>query len=270
MRILDEDSRRQLIQKSTASQKGRERYKKRTRSRVSSSVREYNLIDMNKLFKNNILDVNVPVRGETNDYLVRISFGGVIDALQDAIAKNGDVFNLRVVMRALTDAFRNNDVYIHCTCPDWTYRFAYWATMDDINSGEPQTSNGKWIRNPDDSLGSGCKHSLLVLNNSSWLVKVASTIHNYVNYIEKRYQKQYADIIYPALFGKPYEEPVQTSLFDTDELETDAETIDVSNEEGRTSGQFKLGNKQGVRFAPSNTEAEGQTSLDLDNTEEAE
>ena len=105
---------------------------------------------------------------------------------------------------------------------------------------------------------------------SSWLVKVASTIHNYVNYIEKRYQKQYADIIYPALFGKPYEEPVQTSLFDTDELETDAETIDVSNEEGRTSGQFKLGNKQGVRFAPSNTEAEGQTSLDLDNTEEAE
>ena len=269
MMRLDEDSRRQLIQKSTASPKGRERYKKRTRSRVSSSVKEYNLIDMNKLFKNNILDVNVPVRGETDDYLVRISFGGVLDALQDEVAKNGDLFNLRVVLKALTDAFRNNDVYIHCSCPDWKYRFAYWATINDINSGEPQPDNGKWIRNPDDSLGSGCKHSLLVLNNSSWLIKVASTIHNYVNYIEKRFAKQYADIIYPAIYGRPYEEPVQTSLFDTDELSSDEETIDVSNEIGRTSGQFKPGNRMGARNNNNNTEPvqkeiPGQQSMDLD------
>ena len=89
-----------------------------------------------------------------------------------------------------------------------------------------------------------------------------------INYIKKRFQKQYADIIYPAIYGKAYQEPVQTSLFDTDELDTEQSTIDVSNEIGRTSGQFKPGNKQGVRFASNQNETPGQTSMDLDTSEE--
>ena len=34
---------------------------------------------MNKLFKENILDVNVPVKGETDNYLVKITVGGFLD-----------------------------------------------------------------------------------------------------------------------------------------------------------------------------------------------
>lgn len=144
------------------------------------------------------------------------------------------------------------------------YRFAYWATKNDVNSGEPQNDNGKWIRNPDDRLGSGCKHVLLVLSNNSWLVKVASVIKNYVKYMEKYYQQQYADIIYPSIYGKEYEEPVQTSVFDSDELDSSEDTLDKSNEFGRTSTQFKKGNKQGIRFASNRSnELDDQEEIDL-------
>ena len=44
---LQEDTRTQLLSKSKASQKGRERFKRRTKSRVANSVRQYNSIDMN-------------------------------------------------------------------------------------------------------------------------------------------------------------------------------------------------------------------------------
>lgn len=145
------------------------------------------------------------------------------------------------------------------------YRFAYWATKNNINSGEPQNDNGKWIRNPDDRLGSGCKHILLVLSNNSWLIKVASVINNYIKYMKKYREKQYADIIYPAIYGKPYEEPAQTSMFDDDELASDEDTLDVSNEFGRTSTQFKKGNTQGLRFAskPNSDVIDGQQELEI-------
>jgi hypothetical protein len=237
-----EASRNDLITKSKTSNKGRQRFKRRVKSKVANQVKQFNSIDMNKLFKDDILTVNISVNGETNNYVVKISFGGFLELLRKEIDRTG-VFDLRSVTRALLDGFNKDDVYIHCSCPDWKYRFAYWGTKNNINSGEPQNSNGKWIRNPDDRLGSGCKHVLLVLSNNSWLIKVASVIKNYVKYMEKYYQQQYADIIYPAIYGKPYEEPVQTSMFDSDELVSDEDTLDVSNELGRTSGQFKKGNE---------------------------
>ena len=67
--------------------------------------------------------------------------------------------------------------------------------------------------------------------------------------MEKHYNKLYADIIYPAIYGKDYEEPVQLDMFDDDTLDTDVDTIDKSNEYARTKNQFKQGNKDGVRFA---------------------
>lgn len=81
-------------------------------------------------------------------------------------------------------------------------------------------------------------------------------------------QKAYADIIYPAVYGKKYEEPVQQSVFDTDELDTDSETIDKSNEEGRVRGQFKPGNEH--RFIKSDKPSKDQISIDDLDTEEGE
>lgn len=403
---LQEDTRTQLISKSKSSVKGRERYKKRTKSRVANSVRQYNSIDMNKLFKDNILTVDILVNGETDDYTVRVSFGGFLDFLYEELSRNNAKLDLRTITRALVRGFNQDNVYIHCSCPDfclqgdtkiqlingelvtirdlksriesgedlytysvneqgdfspskinWVwisgfakefiaievdekrvtlttpthkymladgtyesaaflkvgqelmgigsshkitnvgkvcfenneptydinvsvnsnfmvdggailhncYRFAYWATRNKINSGDPQPSNGQWIRNPNDMLGSACKHVLLVLSNNSWLLKVASVINNYVNYMSKHRQRMYADIIYPAIYKKKYEEPVQTSMFDDDKLETDKETIDTSNEEGRTSGQFKQGNE--YRFRPQETNKDQISIEDIDEEE---
>ena len=295
---------------------------------------------MNKLFKDDILTVGIKVQGETNTYLVRISFGGFLNILQREL--KDEELTVKHVIRALIRGFNQDDVYIHCSClhpdtkiklldstsptvaelksrfdsgeklylfsvdekgdfkpgeiekvwitgetkslikitldndesitttsdhlymlrdgsylpaedlkigqslmslcfnnwdelssyfnlnhkvknieyiqldnsipvydikvkdyanfltaagvilhncPDWTYRMAYWATRGDINSGEPQYSNGKWIRNPDNKLGPGCKHVMLVLSNAAWLIKVASVIFNYINYMKNFFKR---------------------------------------------------------------------------------
>lgn len=450
---LFEANRTQLINKSKNSEKGRQRYNRRVKSRMANAVRDFNSIDMNKLFKDDILAVDVTVHGETDDYKVRMSFGGFLEILRDQIEKAGKL-DLRAITRALVIGFNRDDVYIHCTCPDfclhedtkikllnnevlsikdiyerfknneelWVYsvdengdfkpgkvtdvwisgkvknlikvildndkeiittpnhrymlrdgsfleasslkegqslmplyfsyhdgyecvklnsqttattfqsvykivadkilsdkieeakdrskedtiedaieyfslnnnydhkikrieivqldtevpvydltvdkynnfyvdagvilhncyRFDYYATRNIYNSGEPQNISSK-ITNPRDSLGSGCKHILLLLSNTAWLIKVASVINNYIKYTQKNMQRAYTDIIYPAIYGKEYEEPVQLSIFDKDDLDTDETTIDKSNQYGRTSTQFKKGNTQGVRFAPNNS-----------------
>jgi hypothetical protein len=246
---LNEDSRSKLLTKSKQSKKGMQRFKRRVKSRVANTVKQYNSIDMNKLFKQDILTVDIHVNGETDDYEVKISFGGFLMILKDQLEKQEGKFNLKAVTRALVIGFNKDDVYIHCSCPDWKYRYAYYATRNQLNSGAPENRPSN-ITNPNDTLGSGCKHVLLVLSNTSWILKVASTIFNYVNYMEKHYNKLYADIIYPAIYGKKYEEPVQMDMFSSDdELDSTTDTIDASNKYAADKNKFKKGNTDGIRFA---------------------
>lgn len=206
---------------------------------------------MNKLFKDNILDVDIEVVGETDTYLVTMSFGGFLDNLHDELKNDTDVIDLRKISRALTRSFNSDNVYVHCTCPDWKYRFAYWMTKDDINAGEPE-SRPSDITNPNNTKGTGCKHVLRVLSNNTWIIKVASVINNYIQYMEKHMQRLYADIIYPAIYQKEYEEPVQLDMDDTDELSSDKDVIDISNKYATTKNQFQKGNEIGkeTRFKP--------------------
>ena len=254
---LLEDKRSQYTSKSRVSDKemdGKTRFEKRMKSKTSTSNREYNQIDMNKLFKDRILTVGVPVRGETDNYVVKISFGGIIDTIQKRLEQNGGVLDLKTIIRAIIDCFNREDIYVHCTCPDFKYRHAYWLTVKGLNSGDPENRPSK-ITNPRDTKGPGCKHIMLVLNNNKWIMKVASVIYNYINYVQKHYEKQYADIIYPALYNKEYEEPVQLS-FD------DEETPDISkaNEYARTKNQWT--SDTNWRWTKSNNDEEdGQQNL---------
>ena len=272
---LNEDKRQELINKSkhadnyvTDQSKGKNRYQRRVHSKVLNSVQEFNSIDMNSLFKDNILTVNVNVQGETDNYVVQIKFGGILDEIHDQLQRNNQKFDLKVVMRALIAAFNSDNVYIHCSCPDWNYRFSYWSRVNDISSDPSieQTNNGMEIVNPNDTKGRGCKHSLLVLSNNRWLRAVSSVIFNYVNYMEKHYPRLYADIIYPAIYEKEYEDDVQLDIFDTEEtkdnLPDEQDEIDVSNKWARTKGQFKPGNE--YRFTSDETEVPGQKSFDFD------
>ena len=506
--ILNEDSRNKLLNKSKSSVKGKQRFNRRQKSKVANNVHQYNSIDMNKLFKEDILTVNISVRGETDDYTVKISFGGFLDILKDLVKGNIEELNLRNITRALITGFNKDDVYISCSClhpsteiklldgrvvdmptmkklfdsgetlyvystdengdfkpglvekvwitkqtkdfikvtldngeeilttpdhlymlrdgsyqmaenlivgqslmpmyfsdkngyetvkfnstgkyhstykvvanelkstlikeasiraqeqiesqnekilltkikntllkiisekdiineenylkyraksvphynkrfssideavsyfelnhkivkierlqleetpvydikvkdwhnfvvnsgivlhncPDFHYRFGYWATRNKITSGEPENRPSN-ITNPRDDLGSGCKHILLVLNNNSWLMKVASVINNYIKYMEKHYRKLYSDIIYPAIFDRKYEEPVQLSFDDLDNdntLQTDSDTLDASNKYGQDRTRFQKGNTQGIRFAPKE-ENDDQLKLDVEN-----
>ncbi len=236
MSILYEDKRSQLISRSKRSQRekidGKTRFEKRVKSRVASSNRQYNSIDMNKFFKNHILTVDIPVTGETDNYVVKVTFGGIMDNIQRRLRQNNGVFDIKTIVRSMIDCFNSEDIYTWCSCPDYRYRMAYWASKNGINSGpvEDRPSN---ITNPGDRLGPGCKHVMLVLNNNSWIMKVASVIYNYTNYVQKHYEQQYADIIYPALYGKPYEGDIQLQL-EPDETPD----IDTANTYARTKNRW--------------------------------
>lgn len=156
----------------------------------------------------------------------------------------------------------NDSVIVH-NCPDWQYRMSYFASVNDLILGDKENRPSD-ITNPDDKLGPACKHVILVLSNTSWIVKLASAVNNYIHYIEDHYENAYAEIIYPQLYGREYDKDVQLSLFDKDEL--DNQDTDTANEYGRTRTQFKRGNQSGVQFAseePESTKDDEQMSLDL-------
>lgn len=141
------------------------------------------------------------------------------------------------------------------------YRFGFFASKNDFNSGAPETRPSN-ITNPNDSLGSACKHVLLVLNNNSWIQRIARVISNYVHYMETHYPKMYADIIYPAIYGEEYQEPAQTSMFDDDTLDSDSDTLSAANRWRQQSTRFQKGNDSGIRFAKSNSELDNQLPIE--------
>lgn len=269
---LNEDSRSQLLSKARQGaeykgdkSKGKNRYERRTKSKISNSVREYNQLDMNKFFKEDILDLYIKVHGETDDYMVGISFSGILELIREETTKNEDLqVDLRLILKMLKRAFNREDkVLIRCTCPDWQYRMSYFASVNDLILGDKENRPSD-ITNPDDKLGPACKHVILVLSNTAWLVKLSSSVNNYINYIKDHYENAYAEIIYPQLYGREYDKDVQLGLFDKDEL--DNTDTDQANKYGRTRGQFKKGNQSGVQFAseePESTEDDEQMSLDL-------
>lgn len=251
---LIEDNRNQLLSRSRNAQKeadGKNRFQKRVKSRIKANVSQLNKINFNQVFKNNIVTVSLDVEGETNTYEVTISFGGFLDELKKELKKANDVFSLRVVIRALLNSFNSDNVYIKCNCPDFIYRHAYWLSKNNIIVGDKETRPSDKT-NPNNTLGNGCKHIMLVISNTAWIIKLGSVVTNYYNYMEKHYKKMWADIIYPAVWGKKYEEPVQLDIDDLDanpELDTSVDTVNKSNIEAKDRGKFKPGNKQGVRFA---------------------
>ena len=219
MKLL-EVKRNQLISKSKNSYKGKQRLAKRTRIRVSPDVKNYNEIDMNILFKNNILRISIPIIGETDNYIVTIAFGKILDYIHRELDRVPDTpFTFKIAYRALVNAFNNDDVYVDCSCPDSRYRFRYHQTRTNVIAGNPPERRPSNITNPKDSLGAGCKHELHVLNNISWINKVASVIVNY----EKKNSKEDQEILDNNMEG--------------------------ANKRAIDRGRFQKGNKMGIRFA---------------------
>ena len=171
----------------------------------------------------------------------------------------------------MLNTFNSDNVFVRCTCGDFKYRQSYHLSRNGNIAGPKETRPSN-ITNPNDTLGAGCKHIMLVLSNTSWLVKLASVVYNYINYMEKHYNNMYVKIIYPAVYDKEYEEPVQLDIdsMDKDELDTDSSTIDKSNIYARDKNKFKKGNVQGIRFAPKEDPNKKQLNISLRDLEDDE
>lgn len=129
-------------------------------------------------------------------------------------------------------------VILH-NCEDYKYRLAYWNTRSNINAGKPETRPSN-ITNPTNDLGPACKHISAVLANINWLMKVASVIVNYIKFMAEHQERKFADIIYPAIFGRKYDKEVQLNLFDfNNRLSTSRKLLNVANKIGRDRGKFK-------------------------------
>lgn len=71
------------------------------------------------------------------------------------------------------------------------------------------------------------------------MMKVASVINNYIHYAETYMQRQFADIIFPKIYGIKYPEALQLGLFDRQYLKHSKGVIDAINQYGGTRTRFK-------------------------------
>jgi hypothetical protein len=251
--LLTEATRTQLVAQSRNvgtyknTERGKNRMERKKYSKIANAVKNYNEIDMNKVFKQDILQVNIPVVGESDEYTVTIKIEGVIAEIQKNIKNNDNKFEFRTIIQALTKVFNTTDVYVKCTCPDFKYRFAHWNILKNVSVDDSASDPGpgKGVANPNDDKGRGCKHILLVLANGAWMMKVASVIQNYCHFLSEKKPEAFLKLVFPKLYGVPADEAAENGLVeDNEDLETGKDLIDIVNEYGKNRGKFKKGSNK--------------------------
>ena len=251
--ILLEDTRTMLVSKSRGAgtyqdtSRGKNRFERKKYSSVAKTVKQYNKIDMNQLFKEDILEVSIPVVGEHDSYTVSVKMEGVVKEIAANIKNNKNQLEYRTIVQAITKVFNSSNIYVKCTCKDYKYRFAHWNIVNNVSVDDSSSDPGpgRGIANPKDDKGRGCKHVLLVLANGDWLMKVASVINNYIHYAEEKLQKPFLKLIFPKLYGYPAEEMVEQGLIDTEEyLDSTEGLIDAINDYGKNRGKYNKGSNK--------------------------
>ena len=276
--LLLEDTRTMLVSKSRSvgpykdTSRGKNRFERKKYSQVAKTVKQYNKIDMNKLFKEDILEVSIPVVGEKDSYTVSVKMEGVVKEIAANIKNNKNQLEYRTIVQAITKIFNSSNIWVKCTCPDYKYRFAHWNIVNNVSVDDSASDPGpgRGIVNPKDDKGRGCKHVLLVLANGDWLMKVASVINNYIHYAEEKLQKPFLKLIFPKLYGYPAEEMVEQGLIDTEEyLDSTTGLIDAINDYGKNRGKYKAGtNKNPVTGTGGKTKKPTPTSTKPSKTSE--
>ena len=251
--LLLEDTRNMLVNKSRGAgtykdtSRGKNRFERKKYSSVGKTVKQYNKIDMNKLFKEDILEVSIPVVGEKDSYTVSIKMEGVVKEIANNIKNNKNQLEYRTIIQALTKVFNSSNIWVKCTCPDYKYRFAHWNIINNVSIDDTSKDPGpgKGIANPNDDKGRGCKHILLVLANGDWLMKVASVINNYIHYAEEKLRQPFLKLIFPKLYGVTIEEASDKDLVPEEfELTSTTEIIDLINDYGRNRGKYQKGSNK--------------------------
>jgi hypothetical protein len=226
---------------------------------------------MNKLFKEDLLEVSIPVVGEHDSYTVSVKMEGVVKEIAANIKNNKNQLEYRTIVQAITKVFNSSNIWVKCTCKDYKYRFAHWNIVNNVSVDDSASDPGpgRGIVNPKDDKGRGCKHVLLVLANGDWLMKVASVINNYIHYAEEKLQKPFLKLIFPKLYGYPAEEMVEQGLVDSDEyLDSSTGLIDAINDYGKNRGKYKAGtNKNPVTGTGGKTKKPAEEPKETEETE---
>jgi hypothetical protein len=129
--LLLEDTRNMLVSKSRSAgayqdqSRGKNRFDRKKYSSVAKTVKQYNKIDMNKLFKEDILEVSIPVVGEHDSYTVSVKMEGVVKEIAANIKNNKNQLEYRTIVQAITKIFNSSNIWVRCTCPDYKYRVAH-------------------------------------------------------------------------------------------------------------------------------------------------
>lgn len=152
------------------------RYKRRMRIRDKGAARVWYDIDVNKFFNKDEFLCHIPVIGETNEYIEEVEIKNWLPVLRKDIKDNG--FSVIAFRKSLTKAMRTLNIKINCNCPDFQFRFAYYRTQDNENSGRPE-NRPPVITNPNNDEGDGCKHILHIMSNRTWIGRVARILFNY-------------------------------------------------------------------------------------------
>lgn len=251
---LNEATRKDLILKSKRGEKYKSkqgnRWDAKKRITIANTVKEYNRIDMNTFWKKDILNFDIKVKGETDNYIITVEFTKILDRIKNKVIANKNKLNIKIIYNALIEALNSSDVKVDCSCSDFQYRFKVWATRQNYNAGQPETREAK-ITNPRDNLGAACKHILCVLNNAEWLRQVSSVINNYINYCKDNMEYNYGRFIFPKIYGMSYEKATQLTIFDYDDageikhtLDSDEALINLSNALGRIRGRIRKGSNK--------------------------
>lgn len=252
-------------------ERGKNRFDRKRYSKIANAVKSYNQINMNSLFKQDILQVNIPVVGENDEYTVTIKIEGVINEIQKNIKNNNNRLEYRTIIQALTKVFNTSDVYVKCTCPDAKYRFAHWNIVNNVSVDDSANDPGpgKGIANPNDSMGRGCKHMLLVLANGDWMMKVASVINNYCHFLSEKKPEAFLKLVFPKLYGVPADEAAENDIVaDEEDLESGKDLIDIINDWAKNRGKFKKGSNINPVYADKLSKEQEQKEPENETKEE--
>lgn len=152
---LDEIDRKNLVGKVKA--QSPDRYNRRLSYHPSSYIE----IDLEQLLTKDSLVAKLPV----GDYTCTVAYAGVLSQLSDVLKKQPRPnVTLQSVIRAITQSIDKTDILVDCTCADFVYRYAYWATKYGYKYGKPETRPTK-ITNPDDE---SFKSKSLTTNSSTF------------------------------------------------------------------------------------------------------
>lgn len=240
---------------------GENRYTRRTKSRVAATVADYNRIDMDAFFKADMLEFDISVKGETDDYTVTVLFENVLKEIKRNVSQNKGKFEFKCVMQALMRVFNSEDIYVACSCKDFVYGgYNYYSFKGNYNSN-PQLGKAlekPVIRNPNDTKGDACKHILLCLSNLDWIMKIASVINNYVKYCRDRMSYNYWRYIAPTIYDDV--EAQRASDAET-KLASDKGTIGKANVAAPTRGRFVKGSNINPAYAGDLADAQRKSGV---------